>query len=61
MSDARQRRARAKDGLWKGLNPTMALAAKGLVLVFVLVAIRDVDAAGSAFGRIRAWIEGTLD
>ena len=61
MSDARHRRARAKDGLWKGLNPTMALAAKGFVLVFVLVAIRDVDAAGAAFGRIRAWIEGTLD
>jgi len=61
MSDARHRRATARDGPWKGLNPTMAVAAKGFVLVFVLVSIRDVDAAGAAFERIRTWIEGTLD
>ena len=42
MSDGRQRRAKAKDGLWKGLNPTMALAAKSFVLAFVLFAVRDV-------------------
>ncbi|MYH10673.1 MAG: BCCT family transporter, partial [Gemmatimonadales bacterium] len=39
----------------------MALAAKGVVLVFVLATVWDVDAAGAAFGRLRAWIEGTLD
>ena len=61
MSDARHRRATARDGPWKGLNPTMAVAAKGFVLVFVLVALADVDAAGAAFERIRTWIEGTLD
>ena len=61
MNDARHRRATAKDGLWKGLNPIMALAAKGFVLAFVLFAIRDVDAAGAAFERVRTWIEGTLD
>ncbi len=61
MSDGRQRRAKAKDGLWKGLNPTMALAAKSFVLAFVLFAVRDVEAAGAAFERIRSWIEGTLD
>ena len=61
MSDGRQRRAKAKDGWWKGLNPTMALAAKSFVLAFVLFAVRDVEAAGAAFERIRSWIEGTLD
>ena len=61
MSDGRHRRARATDGPWKGLNPTMALASKGFVLAFVLFAVRDVDAAGAAFERVRAWIEGTLD
>ena len=61
MSDGRHRRARATDGPWKGLNPTMALASKGFVLAFVLFAIRDVEAAGAAFERVRVWIEGTLD
>ena len=61
MSDGRHRRAPAESGPWKGLNPTMALAAKGFVLAFVLFAIRDVEAAGAAFERVRAWIEGTLD
>jgi len=48
MSEARRRRARAKAGLWKGLNPTMARAAKGFVLVFVLASVRDVDAEQAA-------------
>ena len=61
MSDARHRRATAQHGPWKGLNPTMAVAAKGFVLVFVLLAIRDVEAAAAAFARVRTWIEGTLD
>ena len=61
MGDGRHRRATARDGLWKGLNPTMAVAAKGFVLAFILFAIRDVDAAGAAFERVRVWIEGTLD
>ena len=61
MSDGRNRRATARTGMWKGLNPGMALAAKCVVLAFVLATIRDVDAAGAVFGRIRAWVEGTLD
>ena len=39
----------------------MAMAAKGVVLAFVFATVWDVDAAGAVFGRIRAWIEGTLD
>ena len=61
MTDGRRRRARATAGPWKGLNPTMAVTAKGFVLAFVVFALRDVDAAGAAFARVRAWIEGTLD
>jgi len=61
MKSGRNRRATAEAGPWKGLNPGMALAAKGVVLVFVLATVRDVDAAGAVFGRIRDWIEGTLD
>ncbi len=61
MSSGRHRRATAQAGLWKGLNPAMAMAAKGIVLAFVLATVWDVEAAGAVFGRIRAWIEGTLD
>ena len=61
MNNGRHKRATAHAGLWKGLNPSMALAAKGVVLAFVLATVWDVDAAGTVFDRIRAWIEGTLD
>jgi len=61
MTSGRHRRTTADRGPWKGLNPAMALAAKGVVLAFVLATVWDVDAAGAVFGRIRAWIEGTLD
>ena len=61
MRSGRHRRATADAGPWKGLNPAMALAAKGVVVVFVLATVWDVDAAGALFGRVRAWIEGTLD
>ncbi|MXX77680.1 MAG: BCCT family transporter, partial [Gemmatimonadales bacterium] len=61
MKSGPHRRATAPGGLWKGLNPGMAMAAKGVVLVFVLATVWDVEAAGTVFGRVRAWIEGTLD
>ena len=43
------------------MNPGMAMAAKGVVLVFVLATVWDVEAAGAVFGRVRGWVEGTLD
>ncbi|WP_419856534.1 BCCT family transporter [Candidatus Palauibacter irciniicola] len=61
MKSGRRRRATAQSGVWKGLNPGMAVAAKGVVLVFVLATVWDVEAAGAVFGRVRGWIEGTLD
>ena len=60
MRNGRHRRTTADAGPWKGLNPAVALAAKGVVLAFVLATVRDVDAAGAVFDRIRDWIEGTL-
>ena len=60
MKRGPHRRTTADAGLWKGLNPAMAVAAKGLVLAFVVATVWDVDTAGAAFGRIRDWIEGTL-
>ena len=60
MKPGPHRRTTADAGLWKGLNPAMAVAAKGLVLAFVVATVWDVDTAGAVFGRIRDWIEGTL-
>ena len=60
MSDGRRRQATANAGLWKGLNPTMALAATSLVLVFVCYTIWNVDAVGAVFGSIRSWIQANL-
>ena len=60
MRSGTHRRAKADSGPWKGLNPAMALAAKGVVLAFVFATVWDVDAAGAVFSRVRGWIEGTL-
>ena len=51
----------AKTGPWKGLHSGMALAAKGMVLVFVILSVAFLDAAGALYSDVRAWIEGTLD
>ena len=60
VTSGEPRRTTTDAGLWTGLNPVMAMAAKGVVLAFVLATVWDVDAAGAVFGRIRSWIEGTL-
>ena len=51
----------AVTGLWKGLHPGMALAAKGMVLAFVILSVAFLDGAGALYANVRAWIEGTLD
>ncbi len=51
----------ASTGLWKGLHPGMALAAKGMVLVFVVLSVAFLDRAGALYSDVRSWIEGTLD
>ena len=39
----------------------MAIAAKGMVLVFVVFSIAFLDQAGDLYAEVRAWIETTLD
>ena len=51
----------AQTGPWKGLHSGMALAAKGMVLVFVVLSVAFLDAAGALYSDVRAWIESTLD
>ena len=51
----------AATGLWRGLHPGMALAAKGMVLVFVILSVAFLDQAGALYSEVRAWIERTLD
>ena len=50
----------AKSGFWAGLHPGMALAAKGMVLAFVVFTVLFVDDAGAIYGAVRRWIEATL-
>lgn len=49
----RARRLRAADGWLKGLNPTLALAGKGLVLTMVALAALNTDATAAAFFALR--------
>ena len=56
----RKRISVATSGLWAGLHPGMALAAKGMVLAFVVFTVLNVDLAGDVYGVVRRWIEATL-
>ena len=61
MSDKPPKRISvATSGLWAGLHPGMALAAKGMVLAFVVFTVLNVDLAGDVYGTVRRWIEATL-
>ncbi len=51
----------ATTGLWSGLHPGMALAAKGMVLVFVVFSVAFLDHAGALYSETRAWIEASLN
>ncbi len=51
----------ATHGVWKGLHPGMALAAKSMVVVFVVLSVAFLDRAGVLYSDVRTWIEGTLD
>ena len=55
------RAAVATRGIWNGLHPGMALAAKGMVLAFVILSVAFLDGAGALYSDVRAWIEATLD
>ena len=51
---------RAKSGWLKGLNPTVAIVSKSLVVVFVLFSVLMTDTASGAFAWLRDTIIATL-
>lgn len=43
----------AKSGFFTGLHPGMGIAAKGMVVAFVLFTVLNVEFAGGVYGTIR--------
>ncbi len=51
----------AETGVFKGLHAGMGLAAKGMVVAFVVFTVLNVDFAGGIYQAVRGWIEATLN
>lgn len=51
----------AEDGIWKGLHPGMGLAAKGMVVAFVVFTALNVEFANGIYSAGRGWIESALN
>lgn len=51
----------ADKGMFRDLNPNMALFSKGLILAFVAFTLYDVDQAASLFSSMQSWIQTNLD
>ncbi|MFD1383272.1 BCCT family transporter [Rhodanobacter aciditrophus] len=51
----------ADQGLFRDVNPPMAMLSKFVILAFVLFTISDVELAGSIFSGMQNWIQSTLD
>ena len=51
----------AKSGMFTGLHSGMGIAAKAMVIVFVVFTALNVDFANSIYSAIRGWIEHTLN
>jgi len=51
----------AQGGIWDGLHPGMGIAAKGMVLAFVVFTALNVDFANGIYSAIRSWIESALN
>ena len=51
----------AQTGIFKGLHSGMGLAAKAMVLVFVVFTALNVKFANSIYAAIRGWIESALN
>ncbi|MDE0057060.1 MAG: BCCT family transporter, partial [Defluviicoccus sp.] len=50
----------AGSGLMQGLHSGMGLAAKGMVVAFVVFTILNVEFANGVYTAIRGWIEASL-
>ncbi len=51
----------AETGVWKGLNPAMGLASKGMVAAFVVFTALNVEFANSIYSAVRSWVESALN
>lgn len=51
----------ADKGIWKGLHPGMGMAAKGMVIAFVVFTALNVDFANGIYSAVRGWIESALN
>ncbi len=51
----------AQTGFWGGLHPGMGIAAKAMVVVFVVFTVLNVELASEVYSAIRGWIEGALN
>ncbi len=51
----------ADTGIFKGLHAGMGLAAKGMVVAFVVFTVLNVDFASGIYSTIRGWIEASLN
>jgi len=62
MSDHnhRSRAMVAESGFFTGLHSGMGIAAKGMVVAFVVFTVLNVEFANSIYSSIRGWIEATL-
>ncbi len=51
----------ATSGIWGGLHPGMGMAAKAMVVVFVVFTALNVEFANGIYSAIRGWIEHALN
>ena len=51
----------AKSGFFTGLHSGMGIAAKAMVVVFVVFTALNVEFANSIYSSVRGWIEATLN
>ncbi len=51
----------ADSGPFKGLHAGMGIAAKGMVVAFVVFTVLNVEFANSIYSAVRTWIEATLN
>ena len=51
----------AESGIFKGLHSGMGIAAKGMVVAFVVFTALNVEFAGGIYSAVRGWIESALN
>lgn len=51
----------ADTGMFSGINPSMGIMAKAMVLAFLVFTILNVEFAGGVYADIKNWIQTTLN